>query len=236
MSFGKAPADGNKFYQGAASETPWTQHLHARMFIDEEDTFADMARQGIAPGVRARNPLDPYRKPDPVSIPVPPNIKMVGQVGPYGLRPVQAYRDDLPTNRKIAQTYDIMRDMNHTLGSDLADLKRFLLATTSRVENLERSASLRGGPGGQSKRRSKSSVDNRHSHEARHGGRSVSGRHSVSGRRKRVKPMKSALWDPNLLSSLPVQTPSTAFVTDRSFTYPVGPLRRSDNSHTQSKR
>lgn len=222
MFFGKAPASGDKFYQGASSENPWTQHLHARMFIDQEDTFTEMAKKGRAPKVRVRNPLDPYRLPDPLYMATPPNIKAVSQPTSSGLRHIGVFHEAVPTHRKNERTVDVMREMNRTLGRDLDDLKRYLLDTTKRVAALESAAPASVHSGRIARARTAMGIS-RGSARSRGGPGVV----AVRGGRKRVKPMKAALWDPILRKSLPVQTPDTISVEDRGrHTFPVGPLNK----------
>ena len=40
------PEENATTVRRSSSESPWTQHLHSRMFIDEEDVFTDMVRHG----------------------------------------------------------------------------------------------------------------------------------------------------------------------------------------------
>lgn len=210
--FGKPPKNGQKFYLGSSTETPWTQHLHARMFIDDEDTFTDMARKGLAPRIRARNPLNPYRQPDPVVWKPPPNIKKVSMPTSTGLRHIGPYHEHLPTHRKNEETYQLMREMNETLRHELGDVKRYLLDTSRRVAALESNAGGITRSRGHS--RAKTAMGSHRSHQD-------------GGKRRKVPQMKTALWDPVIKKSLPVSTPSTVYESQRGkHTYPAGPLAK----------
>jgi len=202
MAFGK-PSKWGKFYPGSSKETPWTQHCHGRMFIDQEDAYTDMCANNNAPLVRGRDPLDPCRKPDPRFGP-PPNLNKVSQPTQTGIRHIGFYSDTLPTHRKSGKALEVMRELNETLGHDLYDLKRCLLDTTSRLSALERVTPARNHT------RCKTAMETTQRHRTR---------------RKQIKPV---LWDPNLQRSLPVQTASAVSTSRRStHNYPMpatGPL------------
>lgn len=190
------------------------------MFIDEEDVFTDMSRAGLAPKIRARNPLDPYRPPDDQAEPMV-GIKQVSKPTETGLRHIGTYRSSVPTHRKSEETVNLMRDMNQTMGRELYELKKYLLDTTRRV------AALEGGRGSDiaiSRRKMQRSKTALGGERSVRGGRQSASREGGHGHRK---PMKSNLWDPQLRRAQPVRTPSVAgYASQEPVTFPPGPLSK----------
>ena len=149
-----------------------------------------------------------------------------------GLRHIGAYYEPIPTERKNGSTYMLMRELNHTLGSELQELQGYLSQTTQRIQRLERvgssrRGSARGGSGGggqgghrPSQQRSQTSLGGMRSRER------------AAGTIKGIKPYG---WDPQLRVAQGMPTPShrghrggshTRRGGDHTKTFPAGPLSK----------